>query len=179
VRETGLGPRDAGRCKNFYALGLVCWLFERPLEPTRRWINAKFARTPAVARANLLALEAGYAFGETAEMFSQRYRIRPARLAPGTYRNLTGNQALALGLVTAARLAGKPLFYGSYPITPASEILHDLATYKHFDVRVFSGRGRDCGDGRGCRGGVRGCDCGHGHQRPRAWRSSRRRSASV
>jgi len=137
VRETGLGPRDAGRCKNFYALGLVCWLFERPLEPTRRWINAKFARTPAVARANLLALEAGYAFGETAEMFSQRYRIRPARLAPGTYRNLTGNQALALGLVTAARLAGKPLFYGSYPITPASEILHDLATYKHFDVRVF------------------------------------------
>ena len=137
VKETGLGPRDAARCKNFYALGLVYWLFDRPLETTVRWINAKFARVPAVATANRLALEAGYALGETTELFSQRYRIKPAELRPGTYRNMTGNQATALGLITAAQLAGKPLFYGSYPITPASEILHELAMHKNFDVRVF------------------------------------------
>jgi len=137
VKETGLGPRDAGRCKNFYALGLLYWLFDRPLDPTLSWVNGKFARVPAVANANKLALEAGYAFGETAEMFAVRYQIRPAELQPGTYRNLTGNQATAIGLVTAAQLAGKPLFYGSYPITPASEILHDLSSYKNFDVRVF------------------------------------------
>jgi len=137
VKDTGLGPRDAGRCRNFYALGLDYWLFDRPLESTLRWINGKFAKVPAVASANRLALQAGYAFGDTAEAFTMRYRVKPARLRPGTYRNLTGNQALALGCVTAAQLAGKPLFYGSYPITPASEILHDLTTYKSFDVRVF------------------------------------------
>ncbi len=137
VKETGLGPRDAGRCKNFYALGLAYWLYDRPLEPTRRWIANKFAKVPAVARANTLALEAGYALGETTEMFTTRFRVRPAQLAPGTYRNLTGNQATALGLIAAAQLAGKPLFYGSYPITPASDILHELSLHKSFDVRVF------------------------------------------
>lgn len=137
VKETGLGPRDAGRCKNFYALGLLYWLFDRPLETTQSWINSKFARVPAVARANLLALQAGYALGECTELFSVRYRVQPARLQPGTYRSLTGNQAAAIGLITAAHLAGKPLFYGSYPITPASEILHELASHKAFDVRVF------------------------------------------
>jgi 2-oxoglutarate ferredoxin oxidoreductase subunit alpha len=137
VQETGLGKRDAGRCKNFYVLGLLYWLFERSLEPTQRWITSKFARVPAVAQANTLALEAGYAFGETAELFTVRYRIKPAKLEPGTYRSVTGNQATALGLIAAARLAKKPLFYGSYPITPASEILHELAVHKQFDVRVL------------------------------------------
>ncbi len=137
VKETGLGPKDAGRCKNFYALGLLYWLYDRPLEPTLRWINSKFGKVPGVARANTLALEAGYNFGETAEIFTQRYRVRPADLRPGTYRNLTGNQATALGFITAAELAGRPLFYGSYPITPASEILHELSAEKTFDVRVF------------------------------------------
>lgn len=137
VKTTGLGPRDAGRCKNFYALGVLYWLFDRPLEPTLRWISSKFGRVPAVAKANTLALEAGHAFGETAEMFTVRYRIKPAKLPPGTYRNLTGNQATALGLIAAAQLAKKPLFYGSYPITPASDILHELALHKRFDVRVF------------------------------------------
>jgi 2-oxoglutarate ferredoxin oxidoreductase subunit alpha len=137
VKETGLGPRDAGRCKNFYALGVLYWLFDRPLDTTLRWVSNKFGRVPAVARANTLALEAGYAFGETAEMFTTRYRVKAADLRPGTYRSLTGNQATAIGLVTAGQLANKPVFYGSYPITPASEILHELAAYKNFDVRVF------------------------------------------
>jgi len=137
VKETGLGPKDASRCKNFYALGVLYWLFDRPLETTLSWINSKFAKIPAVARANTLALQAGYTLGEATDMFNVRFRVKPAQLPPGTYRNLTGNQATALGLVTAAQLAGKPLFYGSYPITPASEILHELATYKNFDVRVF------------------------------------------
>ena len=137
VKETGLGQRDAGRCKNFYALGILFWLYERPLDTTLRWVNKKFGRVPAVAQANTLALNAGYNFGETAEMFTTRYRIEPAKLRPGTYRNVTGNQATALGLITAARLANKPLFYGSYPITPASEILHELTLHKAHDVRVF------------------------------------------
>lgn len=137
VKQTGLGPRDAARCKNFYALGLLYWLFDRPLDQTLSWISGKFAKVPAVAEANTLALRAGYALGETSEMFSVRFRVRPAALPPGIYRNLTGNQATALGLITAAQLAGKPLFYGSYPITPASEILHELALRKNFDVRTF------------------------------------------
>jgi 2-oxoglutarate ferredoxin oxidoreductase subunit alpha len=137
VKETGLGPRDAGRCKNFYALGILYWLFDRPLEPTLRWINNKFGKVPAVAQANTLALKAGYNFGETAEIFTERYRVKPAALRPGTYRNVTGNQATAYGFIAAAQLAKKPLFYGSYPITPASEILHELSQHKRFDVRVF------------------------------------------
>ncbi|MGD8451406.1 MAG: 2-oxoacid:acceptor oxidoreductase subunit alpha [Phycisphaerae bacterium] len=137
VKESGLNQKGAERCKNFYALGLVCWLYDRPLDVTLRWIDQKFAKIPAVASANSLALKAGYNFGETAEMFAVRYRVAKADLRPGRYRNVTGNLATALGLVTAARLAGKPLFYGSYPITPASEILHELARLKNFDVRTF------------------------------------------
>lgn len=137
VKETGLGPRDAGRCKNFYALGLLYWLYDRPLEPTLEWIASKFGKVPTVARANELALRAGYNLGETTELFSVRFRIAPAKLRPGVYRNLTGNQATALGLITAAQLAHKPLFYGSYPITPASEILHELSLHKAYDVRAF------------------------------------------
>jgi 2-oxoglutarate ferredoxin oxidoreductase subunit alpha len=137
VKETGLSQKVAERCRNFYALGVVYWLFDRPLDVTLRWINTKFAKIPAVAEANVRALQAGYNFGDTAEMFTVRYRVGKANLQPGRYRNLTGNQATAFGLVAAAQLAKKPLFYGSYPITPASEILHELTLLKNFDVRTF------------------------------------------
>ena len=123
--------------KNFFALGLMFWLYERSMEPTLRWIDDKFGAKPVIAEANARALKAGYAFGETTEMFHTTYRVAPAKLAPGTYRNITGNEATALGFVTAAQLAKRELVYGSYPITPASDILHALATYKNFGVKVF------------------------------------------
>ncbi|MDX2197663.1 MAG: 2-oxoacid:acceptor oxidoreductase subunit alpha [Phycisphaerae bacterium] len=137
VKESGLGAKDAERCKNFYALGLVYWLYDRPLDTTLGWINEKFGKKPQVAQANTLALKAGFNFGDTAEIFPLRYRVARAKLPKGKYRNIIGNQALAIGLVTAARLAKKPLFYGTYPITPASDILHELAHYKNFDIRTF------------------------------------------
>lgn len=137
VKETGLGAKDAARCKNFYALGLIYWIYDRKLEVTEKWIQQKFGKTPDVADANLRALRAGYHFGETAELFPVRFRVLRAKLPPGEYRNMTGNQAAALGFVAAAQLASKPLFYGSYPITPASDILHELSRLKNFDVRTF------------------------------------------
>ncbi len=136
-KGTGLTTRAASRCKNFFALGLVYWLYGRPLEPTLRWIQTKFGSKPAVADANTKALKSGYFYGETAEMFSARYVVPPAKIAPGRYRRLTGNEATALGLIAAAQLTGKTLFYGSYPITPASDILHELAAHKNFGVRTF------------------------------------------
>jgi 2-oxoglutarate/2-oxoacid ferredoxin oxidoreductase subunit alpha len=123
--------------KNFFALGLMFWLYERSMEPTLRWIDAKFSARPVIAEANRRALKAGYAFGETTEMFHTTYRVAPAKLDRGTYRNITGNEATALGFVTAARLAERDLVYGSYPITPASDILHQLSTYKNFGVKTF------------------------------------------
>jgi 2-oxoglutarate ferredoxin oxidoreductase subunit alpha len=123
--------------KNFFALGLMFWLYERSMDPTLRWIEEKFAKRPVIAEANQRALKAGYAFGETTEIFHSRYLVPPAHLAPGTYRNITGNEATALGFLTASRLAGRSLFYGSYPITPASDILHQLSGYKQFGVRTF------------------------------------------
>jgi 2-oxoglutarate ferredoxin oxidoreductase subunit alpha len=123
--------------KNFFALGLMFWLYERSMDPTIAWIDAKFGSKPIVAEANRRALKAGYAFGETTEIFHTHYRVKPAQLPPGTYRNITGNEATALGMVAAAQLAQRPLFYGSYPITPASDILHQLSTYKHFGVKTF------------------------------------------
>jgi 2-oxoglutarate ferredoxin oxidoreductase subunit alpha len=123
--------------KNFFALGLMFWLYERSMDPTLRWIEQRFAARPVIAEANRRALKAGYAFGETTEMFHTTYKVPPARLAPGTYRNITGNEATALGFVTAARLAKRDLVYGSYPITPASDILHALASYKSFGVKTF------------------------------------------
>lgn len=134
---TGLTGRAAARCKNFYALGLSYWLFDRPLDPTLRWIEAKFGSKPAVAEANTRALKAGYYFGETAEMFPVRYTVAKAKIEPGRYRKVTGNEAIAMGLVTAAKLANKELFYASYPITPASDILHALSQYKNYGVRTF------------------------------------------
>src|SRR5881398_2350098 len=134
----GVTPREAERSKNMFALGLMSWLYGRPIEPTIDFLNAKFgARRPEIAEANIKALHAGYAFGETTETFAVTYEVKPAKLAPGTYRNITGNQALSLGLVAASRLSGLPLFLGAYPITPASAILEELAGFKHFGVRTF------------------------------------------
>ncbi len=133
-----LSSKDIDRCKNFFALGLVFWMFDRPLEITLEWIDGKFGKKlPIVAAANKKALQAGFFLGETTETFQSRYRIAPAKLKPGTYRKITGNQAVAIGLVTAAHRSGKPLVYCGYPITPASDILHYLAPLKHFDVRTF------------------------------------------
>jgi 2-oxoglutarate ferredoxin oxidoreductase subunit alpha len=123
--------------KNFFALGLMFWLYERSMDPTLAWIDEKFAKRPVIAEANKRALKAGYNFGETTEIFHERYIVPPARLRPGKYRNITGNEATALGFVAASQLAERPLFYGSYPITPASDILHQLAGYKNFGVKTF------------------------------------------
>ena len=123
--------------KNFFCLGIMFWLYERSMDPTLRWIEEKFGAKPVLAEANRRALNAGYAFGETTEIFHTHYRVAPAHLPPGKYRNITGNEATALGLVAASKLAGRPLFYGSYPITPASDILHQLSGYKNFGVRTF------------------------------------------
>jgi 2-oxoglutarate ferredoxin oxidoreductase subunit alpha len=123
--------------KNFFALGLMFWLYERSMDPTLDWIEAKFGGRPVIAEANKRALKAGYAFGETTELFHTHYRVKPAKLAPGTYRNITGNEATALGFLAASKLAQRPLFYGSYPITPASDILHQLSGYKAFGVKTF------------------------------------------
>lgn len=123
--------------KNFFALGIMFWLYERSMAPTLDWIDSKFGARPVIAEANKRALRAGYAFGETTEMFHTHYRVKPARLAPGTYRNITGNEAASLGFLAASTLAGRPLFYGSYPITPASDILHQLSGYKAFGVKTF------------------------------------------
>lgn len=134
----GLGNKEKDRCKNFFALGLTFWMYDRPLETSLNWIQQQFAKRPEVAEANIRALKAGYNYGDTAEAFRSRYRVAPATVAePGLYRKITGNEAAALGFLTAAHRAGKTLFYGSYPITPASDILHQLASYKHFDVRTF------------------------------------------
>jgi len=132
-----LNTKVASRCKNFYALGLTSWLFTRPIDPTIRWIEGRFKKTPELVDANIRALKAGYHFGETAEMFAVQYEVKPARLAPGKYRNITGNSATALGFIAAAERAGLPLFLGSYPITPASDILHEVASYKNFNVYTF------------------------------------------
>ncbi len=136
-KEAGVKPRDAERSKNFFALGLVSWLYTRPIEPTLEWITTRFGNNPPVAEANTRAFRAGFHFGETAELFTSNYEVRPADFAPGEYTQITGNQALAWGLLTAARLAGLSLFLGSYPITPASDVLHELSRRKEFGVRTF------------------------------------------
>jgi 2-oxoglutarate ferredoxin oxidoreductase subunit alpha len=134
----GLSSKEIDRCQNFFALGITFWIYDRPLTTTATWIEDKFGtKQPDIALANKRAMDAGYYFGETSEIFQHRYHIQPAHLKPGIYRKITGNQAIALGLVTAAQKAAKPLFYGGYPITPASDILHNLAPLKHFDVRTF------------------------------------------
>lgn len=134
---TSLSTKDKDRSQNFFALGIAFWMFDRPMETTIEWVDKKFGRKPDVAEANKIALQTGYNYGDTVRAFQHRYRIRPASLNPGTYRKVTGNQAMAMGLVTAAYKMKKPLFYGTYPITPASDILHALAPLRNFDVRTF------------------------------------------
>ncbi|MCC6423668.1 MAG: 2-oxoacid:acceptor oxidoreductase subunit alpha [Phycisphaerales bacterium] len=135
--DTGLGAKDTDRCKNMFALGLVYWLYGRPLDATLGYINKKFAKKPQVASANTKALQAGYNFGITTELFQEHYEVPKAKLASGLYRKITGNEAVALGMVAAAHLSGKELIYCSYPITPASDILHELSARKNFGVMTF------------------------------------------
>lgn len=138
VQEFGMSVKEADRCKNFFAMGLVYWLYGRDMDATLRFIHGKFgAGNPTVAAANEKALRTGWAFGETIEGIGHSYKIEPAKLRPGTYRNIMGNQALAWGLMTAAQRSGKELFYATYPITPASDILHELAKYKNYGVCTF------------------------------------------
>lgn len=137
VAKVGVSRKDAERAKNMFALGLLSWLYHRPLEGTRRFLETKFAGRPEILRANLVALEAGWSYGETTEGFAVNFEVKPASLPPGRYRTIRGNQALALGLVAAADRSELPLFLGSYPITPASDILHELSALKHFGVRTF------------------------------------------
>ncbi len=137
LADMNLTKRNKERCKNFFALGIVFALFDRPLEPTYRWIEQKFGAKPDIAEANRRTLKAGFDYADTTEIFTTHYRVRKANLPPGKYRKITGNEATALGFVTAAELAGRPLFYGSYPITPASDILHELSRLKNFGVKSF------------------------------------------
>jgi 2-oxoglutarate ferredoxin oxidoreductase subunit alpha len=135
--EVKLSRKEMDRCKNFFALGILYWLYDRPMEPTLDWINAKFKKNPEIVKANEVALKTGYNFADTTEVFTTHYKVRKAVIAPGKYRKITGNEATAIGFVTAAELAGRPLFYGSYPITPASDILHELSRHKNFGVKTF------------------------------------------
>jgi 2-oxoglutarate/2-oxoacid ferredoxin oxidoreductase subunit alpha len=132
-----LSRKEMARSKNFFALGVLYWLYDRPLEPTLDWVRAKFKKNPELVKANEVALKTGYNFAETTEVFTTHYRVKKAVIAPGRYRKITGNEATAIGFVAAAELAGRPLFYGSYPITPASDILHELARHKNFGVKTF------------------------------------------
>lgn len=137
VKEFGLSRKDASRAKNMYALGLVSWLYQRPTESTIQFLSTKFASKPDIRDANIAAFRAGFNFGETAEEFSVRYEVKPAKMAPGTYRNISGNLALAYGLAAGADRAGLPLVLGAYPITPASDVLHELSKLKRFGVTTI------------------------------------------
>jgi 2-oxoglutarate ferredoxin oxidoreductase subunit alpha len=137
AKETGAKPRDAERSKNFFALGLISWMYTRPVEPVLEWIEQKFAKNEMVRDANVAAFKAGYNFGETAELFDQTYEVAPAQLPPGRYRNVSGNVALSYGLIAAGQIAKLPILYASYPITPASDILHELSKHKNFGVRTM------------------------------------------
>lgn len=135
--NSGLSSREVERCKNFFALGLLLWMFGRPTEHTIHWIETKFAKRPELVEANKKALQAGLTYGEATEIFDTTYTIKPASLEAGTYRNINGSTALSYGLIAAAEKSGLPLFFGAYPITPASEVLHELSKYKHLGVMTF------------------------------------------
>lgn len=137
LSEMNLGYKDQDRSKNMFVLGLLYWMYNRPLDSTEKFLNQKFGKKPEIAEANIKVLKAGYFYGETAEIFSSRVTVKQAELEPGTYRNITGNEALVLGLVAAARKSNMPMFLGTYPITPASDVLHGLAKYKHFGITTF------------------------------------------
>lgn len=137
LKETELKTKERDRSKNMFVLGLIYWLFDRDLQPSIDFLESKFANKPALKEANLAALKAGYNYGDTAEIFRTRYQVRPANLPPGMYRSITGNLATSLGLIAAATKAELPLFYGTYPITPASDILHELSKHRHHNVHTF------------------------------------------
>ncbi|ADB15490.1 pyruvate flavodoxin/ferredoxin oxidoreductase domain protein [Pirellula staleyi DSM 6068] len=137
LKDMGMGTKEMDRCKNFFALGLVYWLYGRELEPTIRFLDEKFGGKPEIAESNRRALKAGWNYGETTDAFASSYKVEAAKLPPGTYKNVMGNQAMAWGLMAAAHLSGKELFLGSYPITPATDILHELSKYKNYGVKTF------------------------------------------
>ncbi len=147
LKDLGLSNKQVLRCKNFFALGLVTWLYHRPVEPTLKFIAERFAKNPLFVEANTRAFRAGINFADTSEMFASQYEVRAAQIPPGTYRNVTGNSALALGLLAAAHRAKLPLFLGTYPITPATDILHELAAYKEFDVVTYQAEDEIAGVG--------------------------------
>ena len=132
-----LSRKEIDRSKNFFALGVLYWLYDRPMENTLNWIQAKFSRNPELAKANEIALKTGYNFADTTEVFTTHYKVKKAQIAPGKYRKITGNEATAIGFIAASQISGRPLFYGSYPITPASDILHELSRHKTFGVKTF------------------------------------------
>ncbi|RMG84506.1 MAG: 2-oxoacid:acceptor oxidoreductase subunit alpha, partial [Bacteroidetes bacterium] len=137
LKDSPLGTKEKDRCKNMFVLGFLMWRYSRKLDSVMRYLEAKFGKKPDILDANLRVLKAGYHFGETTETFTTTYRVRKAPMEKGTYRSVMGNQALTIGLVAASQKSGLPLFYGSYPITPASDVLHYLASYKNFGVRTF------------------------------------------
>src|SRR4051812_32945913 len=137
LADSGLGKKEAERSKNMFTLGLLSWMYHRPTEGTIRFLERQFRRKPEIAAANIAAFRAGYNYGDTTEAFAVSYEVKPAPMAPGTYRNISGNQALAYGLVAAGQRSGLPVFLGAYPITPASDILHELSRHKNFGVRTF------------------------------------------
>ncbi|MEV0583077.1 2-oxoacid:acceptor oxidoreductase subunit alpha [Nonomuraea sp. NPDC050310] len=147
LEDFDISKKDAERSKNMFALGLLSWLYHRPTEHTVKFIETKFAKKPEIAKANVAAFQAGWNYGETTESFSVSYEVKPAKLAPGVYRNISGNQALAYGLIAASVQAKLPLFLGSYPITPASDILHELSKHKRFGVRTFQAEDEIAGVG--------------------------------
>src|SRR5881398_2578272 len=147
LKDLGLSARTVFRCRNFFCLGMTSWLYHRPMEPAEAWIKERFKKTPELVEANVRALRAGHNFAENAELFAVSYEIRPAKIAPGRYRNITGNTATALGFVCAAQKAGRPLFLGSYPITPASDVLHELSGLKQYGVYTFQAEDEIAGVG--------------------------------
>ena len=147
LAEFDISKKDAERAKNMFALGLLSWMYNRPTDNTISFLQEKFARKPEIAAANVAAFRAGYNYGDTTEAFAISYEVKPAPLPPGTYRNISGNPALAYGLITASQRSGLPLFLGAYPITPASDILHELAKHKRFGVRTFQAEDEIAGVG--------------------------------
>src|SRR3989338_2879698 len=137
LAQSKIKPSEIDRCKNFFALGLVFWMYGRTIDHTVKWVQEKFAKKPEIAEANLMALKAGYNYGDIAEIMPQRFFVKKANIRPGTYRKITGNEATALGIIAAAQLTGKQVLYAGYPITPASDILHQLAYHKNFNVKTF------------------------------------------
>ena len=147
LKEFDVTKKEAQRAKNMFALGLLLWLYHRPTEGTIEFLEKKFASKPQIMKANIAAFQAGWSYGETTEEFSVQYEVKPAAMQPGTYRNITGNLALAYGLITASHQSGLRLFLRSYPITPASDILHELSKHKRFGVMTFQAEDEIAGPG--------------------------------